>query len=120
MTCLNNLGEIACAHNNCLDAQTHLTEALHIAQETQTLTMATKILMNIARLFAQQGQKSQAAALLDLVRRHPASESDTQEKAGRMLNELGLAPPDTDALSLEEIVIRLLPKSRTPGNLSAD
>ena len=120
MMCLNNLGEIACAQNNCLDAQTHLTEALQIAQETQTLTMATKILMNLARLFAQQGLKSQAAALLDLVRRHPASESDIQEKAGRLLDELGLTAPDATTLSLEEIVARLLPEFRTPVSLSTD
>ncbi|MFN2108570.1 MAG: tetratricopeptide repeat protein, partial [Anaerolineae bacterium] len=57
MVCLNNLGEIACAHNDCVEAQTHLTEALQIAQETQTLTMATKILVNLATLYIQQGQR---------------------------------------------------------------
>ncbi|MEJ5311806.1 MAG: tetratricopeptide repeat protein [Anaerolineae bacterium] len=108
MTCLNNLGEIACAQNNCLDAQTHLTEALQIAQETQTLTMATKILVNLARLFAQQGMKSQAAVLLDLVRRHPASESDIQEKAGRLLDELGLTPPQSVPGELDEVIQEIL------------
>jgi len=108
MTCLNNLGEIACAHDDCLEAQTHLTEALQFAQETQTLTMATKILTNMARLFARQGLKSQAAALLDLVRRHPASESDTQEKASRLLDELGLAPPPTTPGGLDETIAEVL------------
>lgn len=108
MTCLNNLGEIACAQNNCLDAQTHLTEALQIAQETQTLTMATKILVNLARLFAQQGMKSQAAVLLDLVRRHPASESDIQEKAARLLEELGLVPPLSIPNGLDEVIKEIL------------
>ncbi len=108
MTCLNNLGEIACAHSDCQEAQTCLTEALHIAQETQTLTMAVKILLNIARLYAQQGRRSQAAALLDLVRRHPASESDTQEKAGRLLDELGLNPPQSAPDELDEVIKQLL------------
>ena len=108
MTCLNNLGEIACAHNDCREAQTYLTEALQIAQDTQTLTMATKILMNMARLFAQQGLKSQAAALLDLVRRHPASESDTQEKASRLLDELGLTPPPSTPGGLDETIAEVL------------
>ncbi|HOT92645.1 MAG TPA: tetratricopeptide repeat protein [Anaerolineae bacterium] len=108
MTCLNNLGEIACAHNDCQEAQAYLTEALQIAQETQTLTLATKILMNLARLFAQQGLRSQAAALLDLVRRHPASESDTQEKAGRLLDELGLTPPPGPPGGLNEVIKAIL------------
>jgi len=108
MTCLNNLGEIACAQNNCLDAQTHLTEALQIAQETQTLTMATKILVNLAWLFAQQGLKIRASVLLDLVRRHPASESDIQEKATRLLDELGLTAPGESALPLEEVMTGIL------------
>ncbi len=111
MTCLNNLGEIACAQNNCLDAQSHLTEALRIAQETQTLTMATKILVNLARLFAQQGMKSQAAVLLDLVRRHPASESDIQEKAGRLLDELGLDPPQSASGELDEVIQEILTRA---------
>jgi predicted ATPase/DNA-binding SARP family transcriptional activator/tetratricopeptide (TPR) repeat protein len=108
MTCLNNLGEIACAHNDCREAQAYLTEALQIAQETQTLTMATKILVNLARLFAQQGLKTQAAALLDLVRRHPASESDIQDKAGRLLDELGLAPPSSTPGGLDEAIKEIL------------
>ncbi|MGC9393262.1 MAG: tetratricopeptide repeat protein [Anaerolineae bacterium] len=108
MTCLNNLGEIACTHNDCVEAQTHLTKALQIAQETQTLMMATKILMNLARLFAQQGLRNRAAVLLDLVRRHPASECDTQQKAEDLLEELGLSVPCDSALSLEEVAAALL------------
>ncbi len=108
MTCLNNLGEIACAQNNCLDAQTHLTEALQIAQDTQTLTMATKILVNLAWLFAQQGSKPQAAVLLDLVRRHPASESDIRERAVRLLDGLGLAPPSHTPGELDEVLKEIL------------
>lgn len=108
MTCLNNLGEIACAHNDCHEAQANLTEALQIAQETQTLTMATKILMNMARLFVQQGLRNQAAALLDLVRRHPASESDIQEKAGHLLDKLGLVPPPSTPGGLDEVIKEIL------------
>lgn len=108
MTCLNNLGEIACAHNDCREARAYLTEALQIAQETQTLTLATKILVNLARLLAQQGMKSRAAVLLDVVRRHPASESDIQEKASRLLDELGLTPPPSAPGELDEVIKEIL------------
>lgn len=108
MTCLNNLGEIACARNDDHAAQNCLVEALQIALETQTLTMVTKILVNLAALFAQQGQREQVAALLAAMRQHPASERDTQEKAGRLLEELGLTAPDDSTLSLEEIAAGVL------------
>lgn len=111
MICLNNLGEIACAQNDWNKAQAYLTEALQIAQETQTLTMATKILMNLGHLFAWRGLTGKAAALLDLVRRHPASESDTQTKAARLLEELGPAPPSTPG-GLDEAIKEILAESR--------
>ncbi len=114
MTCLNNLGEVACAQNHCHHAQDMLAEALHIAMETQMLTMATKILVNLAVLLAQQGERERAATLLAAMRCHPASERDTQEKAKRLLDELGLTAPDETALSLEEIVAGLPTEFRKP------
>ena len=108
MVCLNNLGEIACAQNDCDHAQDSLIEALHIAMETQTLTMATKILVNLAALFKRRGQRERAAALLALMVRHPASERDTQIKAGRLLEELGSTVPGNSAPALEEVAAALL------------
>ncbi|HET89330.1 MAG TPA: tetratricopeptide repeat protein [Chloroflexi bacterium] len=108
MTCLNNLGEIACAHNKCHEAQASLTEALQIAAETRTLTMATKILINLATLYAQQGQRDRAAALLDLVRRHPASEQAVQEKAASLLRELEDVQPARISAPLADVVDGIL------------
>ena len=108
MTCLNNLGEIACAQNNCHNAQDSLTEALQIAMETQTFTMATKILVNLAALLAQQGATERAAGLLNAMRQHPACERDTQEKAGRLLDELGLVPPQSTPGGLDEVIKEIL------------
>jgi predicted ATPase/DNA-binding SARP family transcriptional activator len=108
MTCLNNLGEIACAQNDCNSAQSNLVEALQIAMETQTLTIATKILANLGNLFARQGQSKRAAVLLALMRHHPASELDTQQRATRFLDEFGLTAPDDLPLSLEEIAAEIL------------
>jgi tetratricopeptide (TPR) repeat protein len=108
MVCLNNWGEIACAQDDCIGARDSLIEALHIAMETQTLTMATKILVNLATLFIQQGQRERAAMLLNLMRHHPASENDTQEKAACLLKELGLSMSCNSALSLGEVAAALL------------
>lgn len=108
MVCLNNLGEIACAQNDCDGAQNHLIEALQIAMETQTLTMATKILVNLGALFTRQGQRQRAVALLNLLYRHPASEHDTQEKARLMLEELGLIPWPEPPGELDEAIKQVL------------
>jgi predicted ATPase len=92
MICLNNLGEIACVSEDCRGAAIYLAEALKVAVETQTTTLLMKVLVNLAVLFAREGQPDRAAELLTLARTHPASELDTQEKAKRLLNESRLAP----------------------------
>ena len=105
MACLNNLGETACALGDYEKATAHFAEALKIATDTQTLAMLLKILVNLAVLLARRGQRGQAAELLGLARRHPASEQATQEKAERLLDEMGLTPPDSvpplDAVAAE-------------------
>jgi predicted ATPase/DNA-binding SARP family transcriptional activator/Tfp pilus assembly protein PilF len=108
MVCLNNLGEIACTVEDCKGAKAYFAEALKIATETQTLAVLSKILVNVAVLFAKQGQTDRAAALLELARRHPASEQMDQEKATRLLDEMGLDPPDDVPESLEAVVAEVL------------
>jgi predicted ATPase len=108
LTCLNNLGEIACTLEDYKEAETHFTQALRGAAETRMLTMVTKILVNLAVLFARRGQRDRAAALLDLMHHHPASEQMNQEKAARLLDELGLVPPGDVPGSLEAVVAELL------------
>jgi DNA-binding SARP family transcriptional activator/predicted ATPase len=108
MACLNGLGEIACALENCRQAKTYFAEALTIAVETQALTVALKILVNLALLFATQGQTSRAAALAEQARRHPACEQEVQEKAERLLDEIGPAPPTSISKSLDQVVTETL------------
>jgi DNA-binding SARP family transcriptional activator/predicted ATPase/Tfp pilus assembly protein PilF len=102
MACLNNLGEIACTLKNYESARTHFVEAIKLATETRALTVLLKVLVNLAVLLAKQGQTSRAAAILRLASRHPASEQATQEKAGRLGDEMGLTLPDTDPDGFEQ------------------
>lgn len=108
IACLNNLGQTACAMEDYGAARTYLSEALQVATETQTVVMLSEILVNVAVLMAKQGQPDRAAALLELAHRHPASEQAVQERAGRLLDEMGLAPPDDVPGPLEKVVAEIL------------
>jgi predicted ATPase/DNA-binding SARP family transcriptional activator/Tfp pilus assembly protein PilF len=114
MPCLNNLGEIACTLEEYEGAATYFAEALNIAAETQTLPMLFKVLINLAVLFARQGQTDRAVVLLGLAHRHPACEQADQEKAGRLLDEMGLVPPDRVPRSLDAIVAEILAEIQIP------
>jgi len=101
MACLNNLGETACAIEDYQAARAYLAEAMRVATETQSLTVLAEILVNVAILFAKQGQADQAAMLLKLASRHPASEQAVQKKAKRLMDEMGLTPPEQLPASLD-------------------
>ena len=115
MACLNNLGEIACALEDYEGARAYFAEAMKTATETQTLTVLLKVLVNLAGLFAKQGQRDRAAALLGLAHQHPASEQAIQEKAGRLLDEMGLVPPDSVPGSLDVVVAEILAEISPPS-----
>ncbi len=108
LACLNNLGEVACALQDNHRAQLYFAEALTIAKETETLLLVLKVLVNLAPLLAQEGEKGYAAQLLGLVRNHPASEQAIQEKAQHLLEEMGLAASAKVDESLDAVVDRLL------------
>ena len=105
---LNNLGKMACTLDDCEGAKVYLTEALVTAHKTRTLTLLSKTLVNLGLLFAKQGQNDRAAMLLALMSRHPASERNTMEEANRLLEEMGLPPPDAPPESLETVVAEVL------------
>ena len=108
LACLNNLGEIASALDDCRKAEAFFAEALQIAMQTQTLPVALKVLVNLAALFAAQGQTDRATALLALARHHPACEQADRNKAERLLDELGLVPPVTPPRPLDQVAAEIL------------
>ena len=115
ITCLNNLGESTCALEDYEEANVHFAEALKVAAEARASPMLIKVLVNLAVLFARQGQRDRAAALLGLARQHPASEQAIQEKAGRLLDEMGLVPPDSVPGSLDVVVAEILAEISPPS-----
>jgi predicted ATPase/DNA-binding SARP family transcriptional activator/uncharacterized protein HemY len=108
LVCLNNLGETACTMEDFDTANTYLVEALRLASENQTMIVLTKVLVNLAALFAEQGQVDRSATLLAVARQQPGCEQDTKDKAKQMLSELEVAPPEPPLPSLEAIVIEVL------------
>jgi DNA-binding SARP family transcriptional activator/predicted ATPase len=108
MACLNNLGEIACTLDDCHKAKAFFAEALQIAMQARALPVALKVLVNLAALFAKQGQTDRATALLALARHHPACEQADRDKANCLLDEMGLVPPAASSRSLEQIVAETL------------
>jgi len=108
VACLNNLGEVYSALGDVGLAQTCLAEGLQLTADMQMLPGLLKVLTNVAALLARQGRASRAAALLALVRDHPASEQATRERAAALLDELGLAGAAAGDGSLDEFVTALL------------
>jgi predicted ATPase/DNA-binding SARP family transcriptional activator/Tfp pilus assembly protein PilF len=112
MACLNNLGEVAYTLRDNERARRFFAEALTIAQETGTMPLVLKVLVNSAALFAREGETQYAAGLLGLARQHPASEQATRERAQRLLDEVAalssLAAPNTAEQSLDSAVTGVL------------
>ena len=108
MACLNNLGEVAYVLRDIEAAKRHFAEALTIAMETQTLPLVLKVLVNIAPLLAQEEERGYTVKLLSLARRHPASEQAIQEKAQRLLDEMGVTASGEVAESLDTVVAESL------------
>jgi hypothetical protein len=83
-------------------------EALTIAEACRALPMLLKVLVNLAAVFAETGQRPQAAELLALAVGHKASEQATQDKCWRLLDDMDLDLPDTNDKAVETIVTELL------------
>jgi len=61
-----------------------------------------------AALLAKQGQADRAAELLKLASIHPASEQAVQDKAKRLMEEMGLVPPDSAPEPLATVAAEVL------------
>jgi len=104
MACLNNLGRIASARQDVDEASRCLTEALTIAQTTQTLPLTFKVLVNVAPLLVREGDRALAAELLGLALSHRACEQATRDEARRTLETLSLVPEEEIARPLHAVV----------------
>ncbi len=106
---LINLGEVTTLLGDLDAARRAFHEALRLTRAIQAYPLALDALVGIAGLWAQDGQREQAVQLLRLAYHHPASGSETQEKAAQQLAALGASQELADALpEIEEVVAGVL------------
>lgn len=106
---LINLGEVTTLLGDLDAARRAFHEALRLTRAIQAYPLALDALVGIAGLWAQDGQREQAVQLLRLASHHPASGSETQEKAAQQLAALGASQELADALpEIEEVVAGVL------------
>ncbi len=106
---LINLGEVTTLLGELDAARRAFHEALRLTMAIQAYPLALDALAGIAGLLAQDGQRAQAVQLLRLAYHHPASGSETQEKAAQQLDALGASFDLPEALpDLAEVVAAIL------------
>ena len=106
---LINLGEVATLLGEPDAARRAFHEALRLTMDIQAYPLALDALVGVAGLLAQDEQHAPAIRLLRLAVHHPASGSETQEKAAQQLAELGVDPDLPEALpDLAEVVAEVL------------
>lgn len=111
--------DLASAWMNWLDypaARRSLDQALRTAQSASSTPLALYVLSGYAVLFQQMGDRDQARALAELVRRHPESEPAAISRVESLLAELPTSPlePAPEAAvqaELENVIKHLAPLS---------
>jgi hypothetical protein len=83
-------------------------EALKNCLEMKTVPMLLQILINVSVFFSEVGQTDRAATLLGVIRDHPSSAQETQDRARRLLDEKGLVVPEGEPASLDSLVSEIL------------
>lgn len=87
------LGDVRLALGELGAARAHYQQALQMALETQAAPRALDVLARVAALLIREGEHMRAVELLALAQAHPASERATQDRAGRLLDELAVELP---------------------------
>jgi len=75
------LGIISCEQGDCLLAQDYFGQALRLAVEIDYRPLLFGLLLNIAELLWQMGQRERPLTLLAFTAHHPATDYETQAKA---------------------------------------
>ena len=112
MACLNSLGEAAVKLRDREQAQRYFIEALSVAEETQTLPMLFKALVNLGIVFFETGRSDLAVEVLSVVRDHGACEQLVREKATRHLEDVTWEPVGSGRRTLEKIVEGILSRTK--------
>lgn len=104
---LGNLAEAGVDRQDYDAARDCLTEGLGLAWRLGLLPRATVMLFVYGRYLAAMGDRDRAAAVLRLILRHPATESQTRPQIEALLAEWG-CPTDGEAAELEAVVAEIL------------
>jgi len=99
---LNTLGGVARATGNLQEAKRCFQEALEISLAIQSHAMVIEILVEWARLLAEEGETERAIEVLTFAVHHPATEGWTREIAKKLLTELRLRLPSGAAAKVLE------------------
>lgn len=89
--CFTQLGEIALAEGDALEAETHLRAALELARTWHLVPAILRSFLAFGRLFRSQAEEEHAALLLAHAAENPASLAATRQSARR---ELAAFPAD--------------------------
>jgi len=92
----------------------HVARARNIIRKKEPMPPGQECL-DLVKQLKQEKAFGYARKLLGLARDHPASEQATQEQAQRLLNEMGLEPPQSDPRPLESVVAEILAELAPPG-----
>ncbi len=94
VNCLTQLGNTACRRGAYPEAKDYFDEALNLAMEIQVFQVALDILMGIATLFQQQGERERALELLAFVIHQSEGSQERKNRAGAIFaqGEAGLCP----------------------------
>jgi tetratricopeptide (TPR) repeat protein len=108
-----NLSRAALSLGRRDEAGERLKRALTIAQEIGSTLLLMLVLVGAAHYLAAGERPSRAVELLRLVSHHPASNKQTLDEAGRLLQTLGaasgaVAPDAAEAVDLARLVADLL------------
>jgi hypothetical protein len=96
-----------------------LIEALKNSLELRTIPLVLQILVNAAVWFLKDGRTDRAATLLGVVRDHPASDQETQDRARHLLDEMELVAPEGEPEALDALVTGILTEL-VPATSSGD
>ena len=108
---LGNLAEAGLEQGDFYAAGRYLREGMALAWPLGLLPRATGLLFVYARLLHATGKPEQAAAILRLIRAHPATENQTQPQIDGLLAAWGCAI-DGEAADLDGVVAEMLAEAR--------
>ena len=89
-------------------AEKYLKSALRISSEINETPMRLNILLHIAELRIQKGEKEQVESLLSIASKHSASEQHVVEKAIQLIEDYDGTFTSAPPHSLDEIIEEVL------------